>query len=55
MPSAIARWRRVHLGIALVTLGGVAAGYVAAVFYLGHSTCPRRRAQAPAASALSLA
>jgi RND family efflux transporter MFP subunit len=33
MPYAIARWRRVHLGIALATLVGVAAGYVAAVFY----------------------
>jgi RND family efflux transporter MFP subunit len=33
MPYAIARWRRVHLGIALATLVGVAAEYVAAVFY----------------------
>ena len=33
MPSAMARWRRVHSGIALATLVGVAAGYGAAVYY----------------------
>src|SRR3984893_3349558 len=33
MPSAIARWRRVHSGIALATLVGIAAGYGAAVFH----------------------
>jgi RND family efflux transporter MFP subunit len=33
MPSAIARWRQVHSGIALATLVGVAAGYGAVVFY----------------------
>src|SRR3984893_5971593 len=33
MPSAIARWRRAHLALALATLVGVAAGWGAAVFY----------------------
>src|SRR5439155_15014145 len=51
MPSAIARWRRVHLGIALATLVGVVAGYVAAVFYPGPFDMPAAAApKAPAAS-----
>jgi RND family efflux transporter MFP subunit len=33
IPSAIARWRRVRLGLALATSIGIAAGYGAAVFY----------------------
>src|SRR6266478_950983 len=49
MPSAIARWHRVHLGIALATLVGVAAGYVAAVFYPGPFDMPA--AAAPKVSA----
>ena len=52
LPSAIARWRRAHLGIALATLVGVAAGYVAAVFYPGPFDMPAAAApKVPAAPA----
>jgi RND family efflux transporter MFP subunit len=54
IPSAIARWRRVHLGIVLATLVGVAAGYVAAVFYPGPFDMPASAAPKVSAAPASV-
>jgi RND family efflux transporter MFP subunit len=59
--SAIARWRRVHLALALATLVGVAAGSGAAVFYysrlfdLAAAAAPKIPAAPPSAPALTQA